>query len=119
MRDDEAWQFARQHISTWNQHDLEAILELYAESAELCSPVAGALVGGSVVRGRVALRQYFSRGLDQYPDLRFELVDVFVGARGVTLVMRGAGGRLVAETLTLNAKQEIERVVAHYRAEPR
>jgi hypothetical protein len=115
MNDEEAIRFAEKHVATWNTHDLDAIALLYAESAELVSPLAAALTGAPVVRGRAALRAYFARGLEKYPDLRFELVDTFRCVSSVSLLFRGAGGRLVTEVLHLDEHGKIERVYAHYR----
>lgn len=111
----EALRFAEKHVATWNSHDLDAIMELYAEGAELISPLAASLMGEPVVRGRQALRAYFARGLAKYPELRFELVDTFSCVSSVTLLFWGAGGRLVAEVMHLDARGKIERVFAHYR----
>lgn len=118
MTEDQALAFAKKHVETWNSHDLDAIASLYAEDVDLVSPVAAALRGDPVVRGRAALRAYAALGLDKYPELQFELVDVFLCMSSVTLLFWGAGRRLVAEVLLLNEKQEIERVLAHYRVAP-
>jgi len=115
MDDAEAIRFAEKHVATWNTHDLDAIVALYTESAELLSPLAAALTGEPVVRGREALRAYFARGLEKYPALRFELVDTFRCVSSVTLLFRGAGGKLVTEVLHLDGRGRIERVYAHYR----
>lgn len=113
----EAVKFAEKHVATWNAHDLEAILDMYSEDAELRSPLAATLMGDGVVRGREGLRAYFEQGLKRYPDLRFELVDTFLCQDSVTLLFKGAGGRLVCEVLFVNAARKVERVYAHYRCE--
>jgi len=115
MTADEALAFARKHVETWNTHDLDAIMALYAQSVELVSPLASAIAGGSTVRGHTNVRAYFERGLQKYPELRFELVDTFLGDSSVTLLFYGAGRRLVAEVLFIGAESKIERVFAHYR----
>lgn len=115
MNDAQALAFARKHVETWNSHDLEAILAMYSESAELYSPLAASLRGDAAVRGREALREYFVAGLQKYPELRFELVDTFLCQSSVTLLFKGAGGRLVCEVLFVDATGKVERVFAHYR----
>ena len=112
-----AIRFAEKHVSTWNSHDLEAILQMYAEEAELYSPLAVSLRGDAGVRGRAALREYFEQGLRKYPDLNFQLVDTFLCQDSVTLLFRGAGGRLVCEVLFLNDAGQVARVYAHYLCE--
>jgi len=78
---EEAWKLANEWIAAWNAHDLDAILAHYEEAVELTSPVAARLLGradGKVV-GKENLRAYFQRGLEAYPELRFELEDVLWG----------------------------------------
>ena len=118
MTAEEALAFARKHVDTWNTHDLEAIMGLYAQSIELVSPLAGAIAGGPTVRGHASVRDYFERGLQKYPDLHFELVDTFLCQSSITLLFHGAGRKLVAEVLFIDSNSKIERVFAHYRAEP-
>jgi hypothetical protein len=118
----EALEFARRHVEVWNSHDLEAIVDLYTEDAELYSPLAALLQGEPAVRGRAALREYFERGLAKYPDLRFEIADVFRCQFSVTIHYYGAGRKRVAEVLFLRlghaSDHKIERVLAHYLCEP-
>jgi ketosteroid isomerase-like protein len=114
MTEAEALELARKHVEIWNGHDLEQILELYSEDAELVSPLAASLQGAPTVRGRAALREYFARGLAKYPDLRFEIIDVFRCQSSVTIHYYGAGRSRVAEVLFLRADLKIERVFAHY-----
>src|SRR6478609_4866881 len=115
MTADEALAFARKHVETWNTHDLDAIMALYSQSVELVSPLAGAITGSSAVRGQENVRAYFERGLQKYPELKFELVDTFLCDSSITLLFYGAGRRLVAEVLFIDAESTIERVFAHYR----
>ena len=117
MTADEAIAFAQKHVNTWNTHDLEAIMALYSQSIELVSPLAGGITGEPIVRGQAHLRTYFERGLQKYPELRFELMDTFLCQSSITLLFRGAGRKLVAEVLFLDSDSKIERVFAHYRAE--
>jgi hypothetical protein len=106
--------FVDHHIEVWNSHRLDDIVALYAEDADLLSPLAATVTGSEVVRGRDALRDYFSRALTAYPDLRFEVLDVLRGVESVTIYMRGAGGKLVAEVLFIDPDRLVRRVVAHY-----
>ncbi|WP_018686031.1 nuclear transport factor 2 family protein [Actinokineospora enzanensis] len=106
--------YVAHHIETWNDHDLDHILDLYAEDAVLTSPLAEAVTGSEVVSGRAALREYFAAALRRYPDLRFEVLDVLRGTDGVTILMVGAGGNTVAEVLTVGPDRRVTRVAAHY-----
>ena len=112
-----ALEFAKHHVETWNTHDLDAILNLYSETAELVSPLAAALHDSATLSGHATLRAYFARGLAKYPDLCFELIDTFRCQSSVTLLYYGAGRKRVAEVMFLREDGKIERVFAHYLCE--
>ena len=114
LSDAESLEFARKHVEIWNSHELVAIVELYTETAELVSPLAASLSGASEIRGRAALREYFARGLEKYPDLKFEIIDTFRCQSSVALLYYGAGRRRVTEVMFLRNDHKIERVFAHY-----
>lgn len=90
--------FARHWVEAWNTHDLDAILSHYAADPVLVSPAAAKLLDepGGMVRGKDALRAYFRRGLDAYPDLTFELLDVLRGVSSVVLYYRNQKGTKTA-----------------------
>ena len=105
----EAW------IAGWNAHDIEAVLALYGEDAEQVSPLAARLLGGPIVRGKDALREYFRTGLRRSPDLRFELIDVFAGVSSITIVYHNHRQQRVAETLVLDDSGKIVQVLVAHR----
>ena len=118
MTKDEAWNLANHWVATWNAHDLEAIMTHYDDAVELTSPVAARLLGlpnGKVV-GKSALRDYFQRGLEAFPDLRFDLEDVLWGTNSVVLVYTNQKGTRSGEFMELSAAGKVARVVAHYNA---
>jgi predicted ester cyclase len=108
--------FAQEWVLSWNAHDLEAILGHYADGVVLTSPVAARLLGdpSGNVRGKAALRAYFSKGLEAYPDLRFELKDVMWGLSSVVLYYANQVGRKTGEFMEVDANGKVVRVVANY-----
>lgn len=90
----------------------------YEDGIELTSPVAAQLLGTSdgKVRGKANLRAYFRRGLEAYPDLRFQLEDVLCGVSSVVLYYRNQKGTHTAEFMELSAAGKVARVVANYGA---
>jgi ketosteroid isomerase-like protein len=107
--------FAQEWIEAWNSHDLERILSHYADEVLLISPVALKLLGDSAVRGKSALRGYFSLGLQAIPNLRFDLVDVLWGAETVVLVYRNnVRGTKTAEVLLIDPEGKVIHVWANY-----
>lgn len=111
----EAREFATKHLSVWNSHDLDAIVDLYSDEIELHSPLASRLVGPpGIVRGKAQLREYFATGLAAYPDLRFVLLDALYGVDSITVYFRSIEDQRVAEVLVLDARKKVRRVFAHY-----
>jgi predicted ester cyclase len=115
---DEAWNLAREWVAAWNAHDLDAIMAHYEDAIESTSPVAAQLLGvadGRVV-GKASLWAYFRRGLEAYPELRFELEDVLWGVKSVVLYYKNQKGTRSAEFMELSANGKVARVVANYSA---
>jgi|SRR4051794_6544215 predicted ester cyclase len=111
-------EFAEEWVRGWNAHELETILAHYADSVVLTSPVAARLLGdpSGDVRGKDALRSYFSKGLEAYPNLRFELMDVMWGLSSVVLYYKNQNGGKSGEFMEINGEGKITRVVANYSA---
>ena len=109
-------EFAEAWVKAWNAHDLEAILGHYAEDVVLVSPTAARLLGDAsgTVRGITGLRSYFARGLQAYPQLEFELVDVMWGIASVLLYYKNQSGSMTGEFMELDANGKVVRVVANY-----
>jgi ketosteroid isomerase-like protein len=116
MTETEARTFAEHWITAWNTHDLEAILSHYAPEVVLTSPVAAKRLNdpsGTLV-GIRALRDYFKQGLDTYPELRVELLDVLWGISSILLYYRNHVGTKTGEFMELDASRKVIRVVANY-----
>ncbi|KAA1425244.1 nuclear transport factor 2 family protein [Mumia zhuanghuii] len=95
--------FAVQWRDAWNAHDVEAVLAHFADDVVFTSPVAAQLLDDSdgVLRGKDALRAYWTEGLRRIPDLRFEVVGVYAGLDTVVINYRNQKGGLVNEVLHL------------------
>ena len=116
MDEERAARFAEGWYAAWNAHDLEAVLEHYADDVEMASPLVSALAGsedGRIV-GKVALGEYFAAGLERYPDLRFEPLGLFAGVDSMVLHYVSVGGRVAAETVFLDENDRVTRYFAHY-----
>jgi hypothetical protein len=99
-------EFARRWLAAWNAHDLEALLGHFADDVVFTSPVAAQLLDGSdgVIRGKEALRAYWTEGLRRIPDLRFEVVGVYAGAEAIVINYRNQKGGLVNEVLIFDGE---------------
>src|SRR6476660_1145573 len=67
-------EFAEEWVRAWNAHDVEAVLAHFHDDVEFTSPVAARVLPDSdgVVRGKDALRHYWTTALTMLPDLHFE-----------------------------------------------
>jgi hypothetical protein len=112
----QADQFAREWLESWNSHDLDRIMGHYNEQVEFVSPFVVKLLNDptGTVRGKKALRDYFSKGLAKYPDLTFYLQKFFLGVRSVTVYYESVNDLIAAKTMELDDRRLIARVLAHY-----
>ncbi len=97
----DAQDFVHSWVQAWNAHDLDEVLSHFADDVIFTSPVAAQLLDDSdgVIRGKAALRNYWSEGLRRIPDLRFEVVDVYVGLSTLVINYRNQRNALVNEVL--------------------
>ncbi|MDJ0920358.1 MAG: nuclear transport factor 2 family protein [Henriciella sp.] len=108
--------FADDWIQTWNSRDLDAILAHYSDDIVFHSPGISRILGDDVpsVRGKVALRNYWSAALLRLPDLHFELQDVRVGSDALTILYRNERNQEVAETCVFDPDQRVYLSIAAY-----
>lgn len=113
---DKAWKFAQEWLEAWNKHDVDRIMEHYDNSIEFCSPVVQKVLGDpkGMVVGIDNLRDYFSRQLQKFADLRFQLLDVFASPQSIVLYYKINRGLLAAEVMVLNQKMKAVKVYANY-----
>ena len=93
-------------LAAWNTRDAAGVLALYADDALHTSARVLALGGATdTLRGKEAIRDYFSRALARIPTLRFEPMSVSTGPRTVAIEYRSHRGgepERVVELLELN-----------------
>lgn len=113
---DSAWAFARSWIAAWNAHNLDAVLAHYEDDVRSTSRIAARLLGSAdgLVAGKANVRAYFQRGLDAYPDLNFQLEDVFWSVASLVMMFTNQKGARSAEYVELSPAGKISRVVAHH-----
>ena len=116
LSEQQARDLADHWINAWNAHNLEEIMTHYAEDVVLKSPVAARILGdpAGTVSGKSALRAYFKRGLEAFPELRFELADLLWGLSSVVLYYSNQNGSKTAEYMELGSDGKVTRVVANY-----
>jgi len=96
--------YAEAWVRAWNAHDIEAVLAHFHDVVLFTSPVAARVVpeSGGVVRGKAALRDYWTAALAKQPDLQFAVVGVYRGESTLVINYRNHRGELVNEVLTFD-----------------
>lgn len=96
--------FSEAWVNAWNAHDVEAVLDHFHDDVLFTSPVAARILPdtGGVVRGKDALRHYWTTALAAIPELHFEVVAVYQGESTLVINYRNHRGQLVNEVLTFD-----------------
>ncbi|MGH2413692.1 MAG: YybH family protein [Microcystaceae cyanobacterium] len=113
---EQAHELAQHWVRAWNNHDLDEIMSHYEEDVVLVSPVAAKLLNDPLgtVKGKKALRNYFFKGLEVYPNLKFELIDVMWGIKSVVLYYINQKGTKTGEFMEVGETGKITQVIANY-----
>ncbi|HEX9480743.1 MAG TPA: nuclear transport factor 2 family protein [Solirubrobacteraceae bacterium] len=116
LREVRARELAEEWIASWNEHDLETIMSMYAPQVVFHTPTLIDTLGvpDGRIEGTERLREHFARGLARLPGLRFELVQVYTGVRAVAIAYKWADGTPVCEVHEYDEQERIERVQALY-----
>jgi hypothetical protein len=98
--------FADDWVRAWNTHDVEAVLVHFHDDVVFTSPVAARLrpESGGVVRGKDALRHYWTTALKMLPDLHFEVIGVYRGESTLVINYRNHRAELVNEVLKFDGE---------------
>jgi ketosteroid isomerase-like protein len=96
--------FADEWVRAWNAHDVAAVLDHFSDDVVFTSPVAARVVpeSGGMVRGKAALRDYWTAALSQQANLHFELIGVYSGESTLVINYRNHRGQLVNEVRTFD-----------------
>lgn len=93
--------FSRQWVRAWNAHDVEAVLAHFHEDVLFTSPVAAQMFPetAGVIRGKPALRRYWTQALERLTDLHFVVEAVSRGIDTIVITYRNQNDGLVNEVL--------------------
>jgi ketosteroid isomerase-like protein len=116
ITEENARKFADEWIQAWNSHDLDRIMEHYTDNVVSISPVAAKLLNdpSGAVRGKQAVQAYFKKGLEAFPQLKFELIEVMWGLSSVVLYYVNQKGTKSGEFMEMDADGKVSKVVANY-----
>ncbi len=112
-----ALEFAEEWIGTWNSHDLDLILAHYSDDFEMSSPriVQVMYEPSGTLKGKDNVRRYWEKSLAQAPGLRFELIEVLVGAGSLVVYYNNlTRGKKAAEVFVFGPDGRVAKSMAHY-----
>lgn len=97
----DAANFADQWVEAWNAHDVESVLQHFDDDVVFTSPVAATLLPqtAGVIRGKPALRDYWTQALEHIANLRFAVEGVYEGIDTIVIAYRNQDGGRVSEVL--------------------
>lgn len=109
--------FARDWIDSWNSHNIKRIFSHYTDDFMMSSPLIIERMNepSGILRGKENIRPYWEKGLAQIPSLKFELIDVLIGANSITILYKNQKNQQVAEVLVFNEQGKAFSGNAHYK----
>lgn len=109
--------FASDWIDAWNSHDIEKILSHYSEDFTIETPMAMKLYPRShgLVVGKSEVRNYWTIGLERSPDLKFQLLDLFMGVNSIGLhLFNISSNKKSIELMSFNAEKKVSKAIVTY-----
>lgn len=96
--------FGQQWVQAWNGHDVDAVLQHFHDEVVFTSPVAGKLLPDTqgTLRGKTALRHYWTTAVQRIPELHFVVEGVYQGIDTLVITYRNQNNGLVNEVLKFN-----------------
>lgn len=87
----------------------------YSEDFQMASPYISQIAGkpSGMLKGKAAIRDYWSAALLRMPILRFELVQTLIGADSIAIYNRGVRG-MATEVFFFDNGGLVHRAAAHY-----
>lgn len=113
---EEALHFAQEWVAAWNAHDLDRILTHYTDDFEMTTPFVVKLMNeaSGTLTGKEMVRPYWKAALERFPDLHFELLNVFVGVNSVVIHYKSVQGLVACKVLFFNEQGKVCTAAAHY-----
>ena len=113
---EEARTFAQEWVEAWNAHDLERVLSHYTEDFQMSSPfiVGFAGEGSGTLKGKAAVAVYWRAAFERFPDLHFELLEVFTGVSTIVIYYKSVLDKRTTEVFFFDESGKVFKAFAHY-----
>ncbi|MDH3974749.1 MAG: nuclear transport factor 2 family protein [Deltaproteobacteria bacterium] len=108
--------FAKKWIDSWNSHDLDKILDHYADDFSITSPMIKVALGidTGALKGKDKIRQYWQAALEKVPHLHFEFIDVTESIDSIAIYYKSVFDKKAVEVFFFNDSDKVSKVIAHY-----
>lgn len=109
--------FAAEWVLSWNSRNMDQILSHYSEDFSIESPKALKLLPESkgIIRGKPAVRAYWTIAIEKTPDLEFEIIDVLTGLNALTIYyLNKATQRKSTESMFFNEEGKVNKAFVHH-----
>jgi ketosteroid isomerase-like protein len=117
MTSEFAQHFAEEWVASWNSHDLDRVLNHYTDDFSIETPMALKIQPESqgILKGKAAIRIYWTMGLQLIPDLEFKIIDVLTGIDSLSIYyLNTATGRKSVENMFFNEQGKVTKVFVMY-----
>ncbi|MDJ1505141.1 nuclear transport factor 2 family protein [Xanthocytophaga agilis] len=111
-----ATEFAHDWVDSWNKHDLDRVLDHYTDDFEMTTPLIVSLMNepSGTLSGKDRVRNYWEKGLEKYPDLHFQIIDVLSSVSSVTIYYTSVLNKKAVEFFLFNEQGKVYKAIAHY-----
>jgi hypothetical protein len=116
MNLEEAKRFAEHWVTSWNSHDIDAVLTHYTDDFYMTTPMIQRVLGieSGTLKGKTAVGDYWRAGLKNMPDLNFSIIEVTCGVNSVSIYYNAVMGKRAIETFFINDKGKVFKALAAY-----
>ena len=112
-----AMEFAKEWIDAWNAHDLNRILSHYSDEFEMASPRIVQVMNEPTgkLKGKKNVRKYWEKSLNQSSNLRFDFIEVLIGADRLVIYYHNVTrNKKAAEVFIFGSDGQVIKSMAHY-----
>jgi hypothetical protein len=108
--------FAAEWMESWNSHDLDRIMNHYADGVEVTTPMIKIAMGidSGTLQGKTSVRQYWQVALKRVPDLHFELAMCTQSVNSIAIYYKSVMGKMAIEVMFFDKNGKVSKVIAHY-----
>jgi len=108
--------FAKSWLEAWNSHDVERVLDHYADDFVMISPTTKEISTKTegILIGKSELRDLCRKTFNEVPELKFQLLAVAIGVRSLTIYYTSKEYQMAIEVMEFDKIWKISKSHSHY-----